>query len=134
MSILANILNIQVNTSLLDNYCFYCVIYGATHFQEVAHYTKNRNRRAERVIETFKEDCCELSNDMDDDMNDDIDDDRIDNIKVMNYRSQKQSKTRTKRKTEKQQWKQIKEDNYYHVYSKQTITMSVIISTSSLNS
>ena len=64
MSILANILNIQVNTHLLDNYCFYCVIYGATHFDEVSQYCKDGNTRAERVIETFKEDCCTLSDDV----------------------------------------------------------------------
>ena len=126
MSILANILNIQVNTHLLDNYCFYCVIYGATHFDEVSQYCKDGNTRAERVIETFKEDCCTLSEDVETDL--------YDNIKPGKYRSQKQSKRNSNRKTEKQQWKQIKEDNYYHVYSKQTITMSVIISTSSLNS
>lgn len=29
MSVIANIFKIKVNTDLLDNYCFYCVIYEA---------------------------------------------------------------------------------------------------------
>ena len=130
MSILANILNIRCNTHLLDKYCFYCVIYGTSHFDEVSQYSKDGKTEVEQVIETFKDDCCVLSDDVDDDLDNNMDD----RLRVRNFRSQKESKTKTKKRTEKRQWRMIMEENYYNVYSQQTITMSVIISTSSLNS
>ena len=79
MSVIANIFKIKVNTDLLDNYCFYCVIYEAHYLDKNVYHINlpQEEKKDSGIVEVVNEpddNAVEIINDSDDNAVEAIDD------------------------------------------------------------
>ena len=79
MSVIANIFKIKVNTDLLDNYCFYCVIYEAHYLDKNVYHInllqeEKKDSGIAEVVNEPDDNAVEIINDSDDNAVEAIDD------------------------------------------------------------